>query len=155
MESKIQSFVWKNIVYKFGIPKAIIPDNGRQFDSQNFREFCEELGIKNHYSSTSHPQLNGQTEVINHTLLKLIKAWIEGAKGAWLEELPRVLWAYRTTVRTPTWETPFKLAFGTEVIIPAEVGLSSLIQANYDETSNNDELRLAKDGKVPQSEDEA
>ena len=64
MESKIQSFVWKNIVYKFGIPKVIIPDNGRQFDSQNFREFCEELGIKNHYSSTSHPQLNGQTEVI-------------------------------------------------------------------------------------------
>ena len=41
------------------------------------------------------------------------------------------------------------------MIIPAEVGLSSLIQANYDETSNNDELRLAKDGKVPQSEDEA
>ena len=76
--------------------------------------------------SLGHPQDNGQTELTNHTLLKLIKARLKGAKGSWPEELPRVLWAYRTTTRTPTRETPFKLAFGTEVVIPAKVGVSSL-----------------------------
>ena len=125
-ESRIQYFTRKNIVYRFGIPKAIIFDNGRQFDSQNFREFCVELGIKNHYLLPGHPQANGQIEVTNRTLLKLIKERLEGAKGAWPEELPGVLWAYRTTVRTPTREIPFKQVFGTEAVIPVEVGLSSL-----------------------------
>ena len=89
--------------------------------------------------------MNGQIEVPNRTLLKLIKARLEGAKGAWPKELLGVLWAYRTTTRTPTGETPLKLAFGTEVVIPVEVGLSSLRRAHYDEGTNNDELRLNLD----------
>ncbi|XP_030970402.1 uncharacterized protein LOC115990749 [Quercus lobata] len=46
-EARIQSFVWKNIICRFGILLTIISDNGRQFDSQGFREFCSNLGIKN------------------------------------------------------------------------------------------------------------
>ena len=56
-----------------------------------------------------------------------------------------VLRAYRTTARTPKGETPFKLAFGTKAVIPAEIGVSSLRQAYYIEGSNNDELRLSLD----------
>ena len=58
-EAKVQNFVWKNIVCRFGIPKTIISDNGRQFDNQKFRSFCSGLGIKNRYSSSGHPQANG------------------------------------------------------------------------------------------------
>ena len=90
-KSKIQSFVWKNIICRFGIPLTIILDNGRQFDSQAFRDFCSRLGIKNQFSSPGHPQANGQTEVTNRTLLKIIKTKLDDAKGAWLEELPNVL----------------------------------------------------------------
>ena len=46
-EAKIQSFVWKNIIYRFEIPQIIISDNGRQFNSQGFKDFCSSLGIKN------------------------------------------------------------------------------------------------------------
>ena len=46
-EAKIQSFVWKNIICRFGIPRTIILENGWQFDSQGFRDFCSSLGIKN------------------------------------------------------------------------------------------------------------
>ncbi|XP_065620879.1 uncharacterized protein LOC136063846 [Quercus suber] len=63
-EAKIRSFVWKNIVCRFGIPMTIISDNGRQFDCQNFKDFCSGLGIKNQFSSPGHPQANGQTESI-------------------------------------------------------------------------------------------
>jgi len=73
-EDKIQTFVWKNIICRFGIPKTIISDNGRYFDSRKFKEFCTKLRIQNHYSSPGHPQANGQTEVTNRTLLKFIKA---------------------------------------------------------------------------------
>uniref|UniRef100_A0A2N9IMK3 Uncharacterized protein n=1 Tax=Fagus sylvatica TaxID=28930 RepID=A0A2N9IMK3_FAGSY len=121
--------------------KAFISDNGRQFDNSPFREFCEELGIHNHYSSPGHPQANGQVEVTNRSLLKMIKTRLEGAKGLWPEELPNILWAYRTTARTPTGETPFRLTYGTEAVIPVEVGLTTWRTNNYDEESNDAQLR--------------
>ena len=132
-EIKVQNFVWKNIVCRFGIPRTIISDNSRQFDSQAFRSFCSNLGIKNKYLSPGHPQANGQTEVTNRTLLILIKSRLVGAKGAWPEELPNVLWAYRTTTRTPTGETPFNLTYGIEAVNPVEVGLTSLKREFFDE----------------------
>ena len=55
IEVKVQNFMWKNIVYRFGIPRTIISDNGRQFDSQGFRKFYSGLGIKNQFSSPDHP----------------------------------------------------------------------------------------------------
>ena len=67
------------------------------FDNSAFRDFFSELGIKNHYSSPAHLQANGQVEVTNRTLLKIIKTLLEGAKGIWLDELPSILWVYRTT----------------------------------------------------------
>ena len=90
-EKKLRGFAWKVIICRFGIPRVFISDNGQQFDNSPFREFCEELGIHNHYSSPSHPQANGQVEVTNRSLLKIIKTRLEGAKGLWPEELPHVL----------------------------------------------------------------
>ena len=81
-EERIQSFVWKNIICRFGIPSTIISNNGRQFDSQGFRDFCSNLGIKNQFSSPGHPQANGQMEVTNRTLVKIIKTKLDDAKGA-------------------------------------------------------------------------
>ncbi|XP_075658773.1 uncharacterized protein LOC142628594 [Castanea sativa] len=96
------------IVDLYGIPMVLVSDNKKQSDNDAFRDFCSQLRIKNHYSSPSHPQANGQVEVTNRTLLKIIKTRLEEAKEIWPEELPSVLWAYRTTVRTPTRETPFR-----------------------------------------------
>ena len=64
-----------------------------------------------------------------------------GAKGAWPEELPNVLWAYRTTTRTPTGETLFNLTYGVEAVILIEVGLTSLKREFFDEQDNNDQLK--------------
>ena len=100
-------------------------DNGKQFDNAKFKDFCAELGIKNYYSSPAHPQSNGQIEVTIRTLKAALKTKLEDLKGKWVEYLPEVLWAYRTTRRSATQETPFTLAFGTEVVAPVEVGLKS------------------------------
>ena len=141
-EARIQNFVWKNMVCRFEISQTIISDNRRQFDSQSFRDFCSRLGIKNQFSSLGHPQANGQTKVTNQTLLKIIKAQLEDAKGVWPEELPNVLWAYRTTARTPTGETPFKLTYGTKAIIPVEMGITSMRREVFHKGSNDDQLRV-------------
>jgi len=78
--------------------------------------------------------------VTNRSLLKIIKTRLEGAKGAWPEGLKNVLWAYRTTTRVPTGETPFKLTFGTETDIPVEVGLTSYRVKTYKDQKNQQEL---------------
>ena len=120
----------------------LVSNNGKQFDNDAFRDFCTELGIKNHYSSPAHPQANGQVEVTNQTLLKIIKTQLEGAKGIWPDELPSVLWAYRTTARTPTGETPFQLTYRDDAVIQTEVGLTSYRVQNYMVDKNEETMRL-------------
>jgi hypothetical protein len=61
-------------------------------------------------------------EATNKTIFKIFKKKLDDRKGDWAEDLLEVLWAYRTTKKTPNKETPYALAFGTEVVIPAEVG---------------------------------
>ncbi|XP_050266531.1 uncharacterized protein LOC126710191 [Quercus robur] len=130
---------------KYSIPRVLVSNNGKQFDNDAFRKFCSQLGIKNHYSSPTHPQANGQVEVMNRSLLKIIKTQVKGAKGIWPEELPSILWAYRTIARMPIRETPFRLAYGSEAVIPAEVGLTSYRVENYDESRNDKVMRLQLD----------
>ena len=56
----------------------------------------------------------------------IIKAQLGDAKGTWPEELPNVLWAYKTITRTPIRETPFRLTYGTKAVILVEVGITSM-----------------------------
>ena len=123
----------------------MVSDNGKQFDNDAFRDFCSQLGIKNHYSSLVHPQANGQVKVTNRSLLKIIKTRLEGAKGIWPEEVPWVLWAYNTTTMTPTGETSFRLAYESETVIPIEFGLTSYKVGNHDERRNDEALCLQLD----------
>ena len=101
-DKNIRSFVSRCIICIFDIPRVLVSDNGKQFDNDSFRDFCSQLGIRNHYSSPAHPQANVQVEVTNRSLLKIIKTRLERAKGIWPKELPSILWTYRMTARTPT-----------------------------------------------------
>ena len=121
----VKKFVWKNIVTRFGVPNTFVSDNGVQFDSRAFHNFCRDLGIINRYFTPAYPQSNGQAEAVNKTILSGLKKRLDSAKGNWAEELPNVLWAYRTTPCRSTRETLFSLTFGAKVVIPVEVNLCS------------------------------
>uniref|UniRef100_A0A2N9HX21 Uncharacterized protein n=1 Tax=Fagus sylvatica TaxID=28930 RepID=A0A2N9HX21_FAGSY len=123
--------------YWFGIPKTIIFDNGTQFTSKPFMKYCSELGIRNVYSSPTYPQSNGQAEASNKTVLDGIKKRLEDAKGRWVEELPNVLWTFRTTPRRSMGETPFSLAYGSEAVIPLEISLPTLRTSEWEPTRND------------------
>ena len=82
IEKKITDFMWRNIVCRYGIPYALIEDNGRQFDNHNFREFCQNLGIKLKFCSLAHPQSNGQVEAANKVIKKLLKTILGEKNGA-------------------------------------------------------------------------
>ena len=77
--------------------------------------------------------------------MKIIKTRLEGAKEIWPDELPGVLWAYRTTVRTPMGETHFKLAYWSEVVIPVEVHMANHKVMTYQDKDNEEQLHLNLD----------
>ena len=131
----VTQFIWKNIICRFGIPKSIVSDNGPQFDSWVYRNFCQELKIKNLYSTSCYPQSNGLAEALSKTLLTALKKRLDSAKGKWVDELPGVLWAYRTTARKPTGISPFAITYGMEAIIPTEIGMPT-IRKNVPEQRN-------------------
>nr|XP_023870654.1 uncharacterized protein LOC111983217 [Quercus suber] len=77
----VKKFVWKNIVTRFGVPNLLISDNGLQFDSRAFREFCSDLDIKNRYFTPAYPQSNDQAEATNKVIVNGLKKRLDGAKG--------------------------------------------------------------------------
>ena len=139
----VTRFLWKSIVTRFGILHAFVTDNGKQFDCQPFRDWCEKLRIRNFYSFPGHPQANGQVEITNKTLFTIIKKKLEERKGAWADELHEALWAYRTTPQTPTGDALYGLAFGNEAIIPVEIITISTCVQYYNPAENDEGLRLS------------
>ncbi|XP_022859985.1 uncharacterized protein LOC111380604 [Olea europaea var. sylvestris] len=92
IEVNTSKFFWKNIICRFRILHSIVSDNGRQFDNKKVRNLCAELGIKKHLSTPRHPQANGQVEVVNKTIKHVLKRKLDASKGAWVDDLPQVLW---------------------------------------------------------------
>jgi IS30 family transposase len=68
-----QKFFWQNIVCRFGVPSELTVDNGKQFDNQDFRDFCFSIGTKPVFASVYHPQSNGVVEHANDKIFTAIK----------------------------------------------------------------------------------
>jgi hypothetical protein len=112
----IQKFFWHNIVCRFGVPNEVTVDNGKQFDSTDFKEFCTYLSTRLSFASVYHSQSNGAVERANGVIFSGIKRNItELPKSKWAEELPKVIWSHNTTTSRITQFSPFKLFYGEEV----------------------------------------
>lgn len=79
-----------------------------------------------------YPKSNGQAKSSNKTVANGIKRRLKAKKGKLAEELYHVLWAYRTTPRRATGQTPYAMAFGMEAVIPTEIGLPTLCTKDFD-----------------------
>ncbi|XP_075499328.1 uncharacterized protein LOC142537719 [Primulina tabacum] len=92
-EQEVLKFLWKNILCRFGVPRRIISDNGRQFQGKGITSWCQEMKITQSFTSVAYPQANGQTEVVNRVIVQALKARLQGKGKDWVEELPSVIWA--------------------------------------------------------------
>ncbi|GKB29784.1 reverse transcriptase domain-containing protein [Tanacetum coccineum] len=130
--------------HKWGIDIAV-SDNGKQFCDNPFKDWCARLSITQRFASVKHPQTNGLVERANRSLGEGIKARLDRHKGRWVEELSHVLWAHRTTIKVSTGDTPFSLVYGTEAVIPAEIGMPTIRTAEVNIATNDDERRIDLD----------
>ena len=103
------------------------------------------MGIKNRYSTPVYPQGNGQAEAVNKVIVSGLKKRLDDAKGRWIEELPHILWTYRTTPRKSTGKTPFSMAYGAEAVIPLESGFPSMRTSTFTSDGNDELLKKSWD----------
>jgi hypothetical protein len=108
------------------VPHEVTVDNGKQFDSTDFKEFCTYLGTKLCFTSVYHPESNRVVERANGVIFAGIKRNITDLpKSKWAEELPRVIWSHNTTTSRTTQFSPFKLLYGEEAMLPEELCLGT------------------------------
>ena len=118
-------------------------DNGTPFKNQEVATLCRKFRITQHFSTKYYPQGNGQAEATNKTILKILKKTVYVAGCNWHLQIAPALWAYRTSIRTPTGATPFSLVYGSEAILPIEIELPSL-RVSLKNLISEEDYRLAR-----------
>nr|GEW48269.1 reverse transcriptase domain-containing protein [Tanacetum cinerariifolium] len=144
-DNQIKKFVWDNIVCRFGLPGEILYDNEKQFRDNTFKDWCEKLCIRQHFASVKHLQANSLVERANKILGEGINAWLDERSKNWIEEIPHVLCAHRTMIKSSEGDMPFLLTYETKVVIPAEIGMPTLRTAEIDMVQNDKALEINLD----------
>ncbi|GJZ82599.1 reverse transcriptase domain-containing protein [Tanacetum coccineum] len=120
-------------------------NNGAQLVNEPFKGWCTRFKIQQMNTSVAHPQANGLVERANRSLMEGIKTRLGRERAGWVDELPNVLWAHRTSIKQSNGETPFSLTYGSEAVIPAEIGIPSYRTLMIREEYNEEEQRLNLD----------
>jgi hypothetical protein len=143
-QSAAIDFMYEHLWCRFGVPRAIVSDNGKQFEAR-FTDACRRLGVRHYTAAVAHPEGNSQAEAGNKLILAGLKKSLGDRKGRWCDDLPLVLWAIRTSPRGPTGETPFMLTHGSEAMAPVEITFPTLRVAQYDAVQNEEQRAIELD----------
>ena len=92
-------------VFKYGAPATLLPDNGSQFVAHFFRRVCNILPVHSIFTTTYHPQTNGQVERFNRTLAAMLRCYVENNPGIWCPYAPALCYAYNMFVHSTTGTT--------------------------------------------------
>ncbi|KAG9457463.1 hypothetical protein H6P81_001971 [Aristolochia fimbriata] len=106
----VVDFIRTQIVYRYGVPRYIMTDNGTPFRNKTMDNFCEKFGIRQRTSTAYNPAANGLAEAFNKTLCKILKKTVAGNKKDWHERRKSTV-GIQDYVRTPTESTPYSLVW--------------------------------------------
>ncbi|GAU34191.1 hypothetical protein TSUD_162920 [Trifolium subterraneum] len=104
-------FLKKNIFTRFGTPRVLISDGGSHFCNSQLAKALEHYGVKHKVASPYHPQTNGQAEVSNREIKKILEKTVSASRKDWSLKLDEALWAYRTAFKSPIGLTPFQMIY--------------------------------------------
>jgi len=137
--TNIADLFFKKIVQFHGVPRSIVSDRDVKFLSYFWKVLWGKLGTKLLFFSTCHPQIDGQTEVVNMTLTQLLRNVIQKNLKTWEDCWPFIEFAYNRTMHTTTSYSPFEIVYGFNPLTPLD-----LMPLPIDERSSLDGHRKAK-----------
>ncbi|MCO5581355.1 hypothetical protein L7F22_035237 [Adiantum nelumboides] len=100
------------------MPETIVSDRDPRFTSLFWKAIWENIGTRLQFSSSFHPQTDGQSEIANSVVLDLLKSYISDQKTQWERYLPLVEFAYNNTIHSSTRKAPFQIADGAMKVPP-------------------------------------
>ena len=115
----IANLFFKEVVY--GLPRSIVSDRDSKFLSHFWRTLWGKLDTKLLFSTTCHPQTDGQTEVVNRTLGQMLRCFISGNPRVWENLLPHVEFAYNRVVNSTIDHSPFEVVYGFNPFTPLDL----------------------------------
>jgi transposase InsO family protein len=125
--STVQKIFWQNIICCFAVSKAIIVDNGAQFESETFKTFYDQIGTKIHFASVRHQESNSLVERANGIIITgIMKSIFNRPNGKWPDKLVKVVWNHNNVASRSIGFTLFKLLFGDEAITPEKARTGSI-----------------------------
>ncbi|CAM8936921.1 unnamed protein product [Rhodiola kirilowii] len=105
-------FLRTNLFCRYGVPKAIISDQGTHFCNRMMAATLKLYHVHHRTSTAYHPQTNGQAEISNREIKRILEKMVKPGRKDWSQRLDEALWAYRTAYKTPIGTSPFRLVYG-------------------------------------------
>ena len=106
---------------RFGVPKQLYHDQGKEFDNKLFKQLEKLLGVRGSHTTPYHPQGNGQVEQFNRTMLQMLRTFTDEQKQDWKQHLNKVTHAYNSTPSEATGFLPHFLLFGRQPCLPVDL----------------------------------
>jgi len=124
----VANILVQEFISRFGVPKYLHTDQGRNFEAGLIKEICSLLDIKKTRTSPYHPQSDGMIEWFNRTILNMLSTSVDNNQSTW--ELPMLMLAYRTNVQETSGAMPFSLMFGLSAQLPIDLEFNLPVVTN-------------------------
>ena len=103
------------------MPKALISDRGTHFANDQLAKVLQKYGVRHRFSTPYHPQTNGQTEITNRALKRILERSVGSNRKDWVDKLDDALWAFRNAFKTPIGTTPYRIVYCKNCHLPMDL----------------------------------
>jgi transposase InsO family protein len=117
----VLDFVRTHKFDRFRIPKAIISDRGTHFYNRSMEAVLHKYHVTHRTSTAYHPQTNGQAKISNREIKSILEKTVQPNRRDWSLRLGYALWTYRTTYKSPTRMSPYRMIYGKTCYLLVEL----------------------------------